>query len=252
MRTHENTTQNLYESMTVKDIVLQNYKAVEVMEKYGIDFCCKGKKEINAALEEKQIDRDRFFNELNNVYLTKPASNERFEKWDLVFLYQYIVNNHHAYVKEAIPRILAHTNKVASRHGEKYPFLYEVNSLFEKVANELTSHMDKEEKILFPLVKYIIDCKKFNEKPKNNGYGTIKAPITKMEQEHDSAGELLYKIRELTSNYTLPKDACTTFYITYQELDEFEKDLHKHVHLENNILFPQAIQIEEELLNTRN
>lgn len=252
MRTHESTSQNIYQSMTVKDIVLHNFRTVEIMEKYGIDFCCKGKKEITKALEENSIDRESFFKELDNIYLTDSTNDERFETWDLVFLSQYIVNNHHTYVKEAIPRLLAHTNKVAGRHGEKYPYLHEVNNLFIKVANEMTSHMDKEEKILFPLVKYIIDCKKFNEKPKNNGYGTIKAPITKMEQEHDSAGELLYKIRELTSNYTLPKDACTTFYITYQELDEFEKDLHKHVHLENNILFPQAIQIEEELLNTRN
>jgi len=248
MRTHENTSYNIYRSMTVKDIVLNNFKTVEIMEKYGIDFCCKGKKEITKALDEKNIDRESFFQELDNVYLTNSNNVERFETWDLIFLSQYIVNNHHTYVKEAIPRILTHTNKVANRHGEKYPFLHEVNDLFVKVANEMTLHMDKEEKILFPLVKYIVDCKKFNERPKNQGYGSIKAPIMKMEQEHDLAGELLSKIRNVTHNFNLPEDACTTFYITYQELDEFEKDLHKHVHLENNILFPQAIKIEEELL----
>lgn len=252
MRIHESNTQpNLYEKMIIKDIVLQNFKAVEVMEKYGIDFCCKGKKPINAALEEKNIDKKMFFAELDVVASQYTQSDMRFENWDLVFLTQYIVNNHHSYVRESLPRITAHVNKISERHGDRYPFLYEVNHLFLHVTEEMTSHMEKEEKILFPLIKYLADCKRFEERPKNEGYGTVKSPILKMEQEHDSAGEALYKIREITNNYTLPADACTTYNITYKELEEFERDLHKHVHLENNILFPRAIELEEELLKIK-
>lgn len=246
-----NNSSDIYGKMVIKDLVLKNFKAVEVMEKYGIDFCCNGKKEIGSALEEKKIDLAKFYDELEEVISQRVDPNTRFESWELTFLCQYIVNNHHAYVKEAIPRITAHVNKVANKHGGRYPYLLEVASLFSTIANEMTSHMLKEEKILFPLIKYIVDCKNFNERPKNEGYGSIKNPINKMEQEHDSAGEILQQIRELTNNYDLPEDACTTFSITYQELDEFEKDLHKHIHLENNILFPKSIALEEVLMQIK-
>jgi regulator of cell morphogenesis and NO signaling len=234
--------------MMIKDIVVNNFKAAEVMEKYGIDFCCKGKRELKIALDEKKIDESKFLKDLEQAILKPSASEERYENWELYFLTQYIVNKHHSYVKEAIPRITAHVDKVADRHGEKYPFLIEVRDLFHSVANEMTSHMMKEERILFPLIKYITDCRRFNEKPKNEGYNSVKGPINQMEYEHDSAGSAMQSIRELTNNYKLPDDACTTFTVTYQELDEFEKDLHKHVHLENNILFPGIIRIEEELM----
>jgi regulator of cell morphogenesis and NO signaling len=126
--------------------------------------------------------------------------------------------------------------------------LSEVQNLFTKVAEEMKSHMMKEEQILFPLIKYLAETQKFNEKPKTGGFGTIKNPIRQMEAEHVSAGNAMDTIRKFTSNYVLPDDACTTFQVTYQELDEFEKDLHKHVHLENNILFPRAIELEELLI----
>ncbi len=237
-----------FESMIVKDIVLQNFKAAGVMEKYGIDFCCKGKRPLNEALSEKKINHDQFMNELQQTLKISTIDEERFEHWDLHFLSQYIVNNHHSYVRQSIPVIHEHLAKINNVHGYKYAYLQKILQEFYDIAGELIGHMQKEEKVLFPLIKYIEDSKRFNEKPKTEGYGTVKNPIKKMEAEHAGAGRGLENIRALTNNYYLPADACTTFKVTFSELDHFEKDLHKHVHLENNILFPKAIALEEELL----
>ncbi len=232
----------------IKDIVIENFRAAELFEKYGIDFCCNGNSLLHEALEEKQISDENFFKELNKLSRFLTSENSRYNEWDLNFLAQYIVNNHHSYIRKAIPEITTHLQKVLNAHGSKYSYLSEVQNLFTKVAEEMKSHMMKEEQILFPLIKYLAETQKFNEKPKTGGFGTIKNPIRQMEAEHVSAGNAMDTIRKFTSNYVLPDDACTTFQVTYQELDEFEKDLHKHVHLENNILFPRAIELEELLI----
>ncbi|MHB8905429.1 MAG: iron-sulfur cluster repair di-iron protein [Melioribacteraceae bacterium] len=240
---------NDFSQLKVKDVVTENFHAVELFEKLGIDFCCNGNRPLQEALKEKQISNNKFLEELNKVNQSISSESQRYSEWDLNFLTQYIVNNHHAYVKKAIPEITAHLMKVNHAHGKKYSYIAEVQNTFALVAEEMMSHMMKEERILFPIIKYLTESQRFNEKPKTGGYGTIKNPIRQMEAEHVSAGSAMEKIRALTNNYTLPADACTTFQVTYKELDEFEKDLHKHVHLENNILFPRAIELEENLMN---
>lgn len=237
-----------FSKIKVKDVVTENFHAAELFEKLGIDFCCNGNRPLQEALEEKHISDVKFFEELNKVSQSISSENQRYTEWDLNFLAQYIVNNHHTYVRNAIPDINAHLQKVYNVHGEKYSYIAEVQNIFTLVAEEMMSHMMKEERILFPLIKYLTKTQKFSEKPKTGGFGTIKNPIRQMEAEHVSAGGAMEKIRTLTNNYLLPEDACTTFQVTYKELDEFEKDLHKHVHLENNILFPRAIALEEKLI----
>jgi regulator of cell morphogenesis and NO signaling len=234
--------------LLVKDLVTENFHAAELFEKLGIDFCCRGNRPLREALNEKQISEAKFLEELNRVNQSASADNQRYSEWDLNFLAQYIVNNHHGYVKNSIPVITAHIEKVLNAHGKKYPYIEEVQKEFSLVANEMINHMAKEEKILFPLIRYLVDTKNFGEKPKNAGYGTIRNPIRQMESEHVSAGGAMERIRNLTSGYSLPADACTTFRVTFEELNEFESDLHKHVHLENNILFPRAIELEETLM----
>ncbi|MBA4406745.1 iron-sulfur cluster repair di-iron protein [bacterium] len=234
-----------FSKIKVKDVVTENSHASELFEKYGIDFCCNGNRSLQDALAEKEISNSEFLEELNKVNQSISSENQRYAEWDLNFLTQYIVNHHHAYVKSAIPEITAHLQKVYNAHVEKHPYIAEVQNTFSLVAEEMINHMMKEERILFPLIKYLTDTQKFNEKPKTGGFGTIKNPIRQMEAEHVSAGGAMEKIRTLTNNYSLPEDACATFQVTYKELNEFEKDLHKHVHLENNILFPRAIRLEE-------
>lgn len=233
----------------VKDLLITNIKAAHVFEKHGIDFCCKGNRPLKEACDEKNVSVETILSELNNLDNTKDRTDEnRYESWDLKFLSDYIVNNHHSYVRNAIPQLLPHLEKVAFKHGNKYPQLKDVESLFNSVAEELFSHMHKEEKILFHVIRYLEDCKKFNERPKMSGFKTVKHPIDAMEAEHSNAGSAMEKIRKLTGGFTPPEDACNTFKLTYKELEDFEKDLHIHVHLENNILFPKAIELEQELI----
>jgi regulator of cell morphogenesis and NO signaling len=237
-----------YLEMKVKDIVIENFKTASLFESLGIDYCCGGNQPLKEALEKNKISNDNFTVELNKITQSSETETPRYGEWDLIFLTQYIINNHHSYVKNAIPRITGLLQKVQNAHGNKYSYIADIQNVFSKVADEMTNHMMKEERILFPLIKYLTETQKFNEKPKTGGFGTIKNPIKQMETEHVSAGGAMETIRTITNNYSLPDDACTTFKVTYKELDEFEKDLHKHVHLENNILFPRAIELEELLM----
>ena len=235
-----------YRVMKVGDIVAENFRAASLFENFGIDYCCNGNLMLKDALDKNKISSNEFAVELNKV--NQSTETPRYNQWDLIFLTNYIINNHHSYVRASLPHITKLLQKVQAAHGSKYLYLADVQNVFNQVADEMTSHMMKEERILFPLIKYLAETQKFNEKPKTGGFGTIKNPIMQMEAEHVSAGGAMEIIRSLTNNYSLPEDACTTFKVTYKELDAFEKDLHKHVHLENNILFPKAIELEELLL----
>jgi regulator of cell morphogenesis and NO signaling len=234
----------------VKDFLTANIKAAHVFEKHGIDFCCKGNRSLKEACDEKNVSVKTILAELNSLDNTEEIVDEnRYENWSLRFLSDYIIDHHHFYVRKAVPQILSHLEKVVIKHGNKYPSLKMIKSIFNSVAEELFHHMMKEEKLLFHVVRYLEDCKRFDERPRIQGFKTIKIPIEAMETEHSNAGEAMDKIRNLTKNYTPPADACDTFKLTYKELEDFEKDLHIHVHLENNILFPKAIELEQELLN---
>ena len=243
-----NSQISINDNSIIKEIVANNFQTAKVFEKHKIDFCCNGNRPLKDAAKGKEISITKLITDLQNTLNTDNGSSERYDDWGLVFLSNYIVNNHHSYVKEAIPRIQSHLNKVESKHGESHPYMIQVNKLFQQISKEMISHMSKEEKILFPIVKYLEGCETFKEKPRTGGYGTIKSPIASLENEHNGAGNIMEEIRNITNNYNLPGDACTTFTLTYKELEEFEKDLHKHVHLENNILFPKSIKLETELL----
>ena len=247
LNSYRETAGNLKNAL-LRDIVTENFHTAAVFEKFGLDFCRNGNRPLNEACEKKGVNPEQVIDELGNVMGTEAKDDNHYDRWELDFLIDYIVNNHHSYVRKAIPQITAHTGKVAAVHGDKYPFLHEVKSIFDEIAAEMQSHMQKEETILFKVIKYLVESKKFNERPRTGGFGTVKNPINAMEAEHDGAGNKVEAIRQLTNDYKLPDDACSTFELTYKELEEFEKDLHKHVHLENNILFPKAIKLEEDLL----
>ncbi|MCK9280736.1 MAG: iron-sulfur cluster repair di-iron protein [Melioribacteraceae bacterium] len=244
------TNTNLAEKK-VKEFVVENFKTAKLFEKYGIDYCCNGNRSLKDSLSGKSIEMNTFIPELEKILGENKNDDQVFSAMDLITLSQYIVNNHHKYVKEAIPLIEAHLDKVVNAHSKNHPELISIRQEFSILSAEMLTHMDKEEKILFPLIKYLVDSKKYNETPKSSGYGTVQNPIRKMEQEHQSAGNEMEKIRNYSDDYKLPEDACTTYTVTYKELEEFEKDLFKHIHLENNILFPKAIELENELLNLK-
>jgi len=224
---------------TLAFIVSNNHQAVPVLEKYDLDFCCKGKRTLAEACMEKGLAVEPIAEELEQRMNTRQTSSMPFTAMNAEQLIGHILVHHHFYVKQSLPNILSHLEKVAQKHGEHYPQMVKVLHLFNEISEEMTSHMQKEEEILFPRIKEI-EALNSTETRRKFTEGYISAPIQVMELEHDHAGELLYRIRELTNNYTAPADACTTFKISLAELKEFEEDLHRHVHLENNLLFPLA------------
>lgn len=229
---------------TLATIVTNNHFTVPVLEKYHLDFCCKGKRTLAEACKEKGLSVETICEELEKSINTQQSSKMPFTAMTAEQLISYILIHHHFYVKQSMPTILGHLEKVAFKHGDRFPYMVEVLNLFKEIKEEMTAHMYKEESILFPRIKEV-ETLSMQKQNKNLSGGYISAPVHTMEQEHEHAGDLLYKIRELTNTYTAPEEACTTFQVCLAELKEFEEDLHRHVHLENNLLFPLA----EKLLN---
>ncbi len=235
---------------TIRDIVTSDFRTAAVFQKYGLDFCCGGGVTVGEACDEAGLDRHPIEREILSVLDTPRDGTPDFKSWELDFLADYIVSNHHSYIRRVLPVMRHHADKVARVHGVRHPETVEIASLFNELANELETHMMKEEGILFPYVKTLVAAGRRGEPVVPPMFGTIGNPINVMEIEHDAAGEALHEIRRLSSGYTLPDDACTTYSVLYQELSEFEADLHRHVHLENNILFPRTIELEQELMGS--
>ncbi len=235
------------ENKTVAECVAENYKVADIFKKRGIDFCCGGKVLVKDVCKKKNINYEDIKNEIQNID-NKVEWIEDFNSWDLDLLSAYIINKHHKYVIENIPIISEYADKVAKVHGHYYTETIEINKLFEQVSDELTKHMCKEEHILFPYIDELSNAKKNNTTVNTPPFGTIQNPINMMEAEHEDAGKIENSIAQLSNDYTPPEEACNTYRVLYAKLKEFEDDLHQHIHLENNILFPKAIQLEKELL----
>lgn len=234
-------------SRTLSEIVKDNFRTAAVFEKYNLDFCCNGKRTLADACTEKGINSEDIINEIKSLADSVAEGKIRPDDWEPDFLVSYIINNHHSYVNRMLPVISAHTQKVASKHGENHPETKQVAEIFASINFEMKHHMMKEEKILFPHIIKLVGLSGYGVGESTPYFGTIKNPIAMMEAEHQSAGDGMSEIRNLTNNYTPPEDACETYKIALNELKEFEENLHKHVHLENNILFPKAIKLEESL-----
>ena len=232
---------------TVADLVTENIKTAHIFKKYGIDFCCGGGISIERACAKKGVDYQTLADELMQVSSSDRAYN--YKSWSADFLIDHIINVHHVYVEENLPLLLQYSDKVMKVHGLHDSELVEINNLVQTVAGELAAHMKKEELILFPFVKKMILAQKEGIMLPRPSFGTVFSPIAMMEEEHDAAGELFREIAELSNNYTPPSHACNTYKAFYAKLEEFENDLHLHVHLENNILFPKAKQMEKEIFN---
>jgi regulator of cell morphogenesis and NO signaling len=228
----------------LKDIVGTDFRAAGVFEKYGLDFCCQGATALGAACEAKGLDTEALARELAQALATPDPSQPRYAEWDADVLITHILTTHHVYVRNAIPTIITHVDKVGTVHGANHPEAVTVCDIFHQLANELWNHMGKEENVLFPHIKALAVAKREGTAAPAPHFGTVRNPISMMLTEHDAAGEGCKRIRELTNNYTAPDDACTTYRVLYQELAAFEADLHQHVYLENSILFPKAVELE--------
>jgi regulator of cell morphogenesis and NO signaling len=238
-------------SLSLAQIVNSNHKAASVFEKYHLDFCCKGKRSLEQACMEQQLTVSQITGELENIFGNESnTSTIDFDKMNLAQLSDYIVQTHHAYVKNEMPQIYAYLQKVSSKHGERHPELYKIFKTFAAVKEEMESHMNKEELVLFPRIKDLQKMADDENAKLQLNITYLQSPITVMEQEHDHAGTLLNDIRIFSNDYAPPPDACTTYRLCFAALEAFELDLHQHVHLENNILFPKAIGMFGELQTT--
>ncbi len=234
--------------MTLSEIVTKNFKTSKVFEKYELDFCCKGNKNFIEACNEKGVDSETVYEEILETEKTHADSDLKFNDWELDFLVDYIVSNHHNYIRESIPVISAHAEKVVNAHDKNPPELTKISEIFTALSRELSQHLMKEEQILFPYIKNLAKVKNDNSKFELPYFSTVANPIRMMEAEHVSAGTEMNEIRSLSKNYLIPQDACNTFQVFYKELKEFEEDLHKHIYLENGLLFPKSIELENKLL----
>lgn len=224
---------------TIGELVAKDFRKAEIFKKFKIDFCCGGKKTLSQVCKEKKLDLLAIEKEIKQNDIQVGLASQNYNEWTLSFLVDYIVNTHHSYVKSAIPVLLQYTDKVSKVHGKEHPEVIQIATIFKEIADELTSHLFKEEKVLFPYIKALE-----NSEAENPGFGSISNPIRMMEDEHETVGELFYLISELSTNYTAPDDACATYKVSYLKLKEFEDDLHQHIHLENNILFPKSKALE--------
>ena len=227
----------------VGDLVAHDYRTATVFKNNKIDFCCKGNRSIEEVCNQQNIQEEPLIEELNAIVSSTDSTGENFQNWDLDLLVDYIEKKHHRYVRSRIPELLSYIEKVARVHGERHPELIEIRRLFFSSAQDLASHMQKEENILFPYIKKLVSEDPL-EKP---AFGSAVNPIQMMKSEHDNEGERFRAIARLSQEYTPPEDACTTYRVAFAMLKEFEEDLHKHIHLENNILFPRAIKAEKNI-----
>jgi regulator of cell morphogenesis and NO signaling len=221
---------------SVGEIVTSDFRTAEIFRKAGIDFCCGGDKKLNDACTDSGVPCSDLIVELNEMIMSPAGSTPDYKTWDPVFLSDYIINTHHNYVKRILPVLVSYSMKIVSAHGSGHPELALTNDLISKLNEDLSTHMNKEETVLFPAIKEAFGTQ--SEKTA----GIIKSEISSLRSEHDNAGKLMDEIRIITSGYRVPGDACNTYSLTFKLLQQFEDDLHVHVHLENNILFPGVLK----------
>lgn len=223
--------------LTVGEIVANDFRASSIFKNAGIDFCCGGKQSLEEACLEKDVSKEVLTSQLEDLQNEPQSNSHNFKEWEPGFLCDYIVNTHHKFVEKNLPDLVFYTNKIASVHGDHHPELIEVAHLFNNINDELVPHMKNEEEILFPAIKEVVLTNSSEAKK------AIVTEITRMLGEHDAAGKAMDTINQITKSYLVPEDGCATYQVSFKLLQQFEDDLHVHIHLENNILFPRALEL---------
>lgn len=238
---------NITENDTLGEVVAQDNRTALVFKSYGMNYCCGGKDKIEEACKEKKVESRRLINELKQFIDTSTEKKIEYNEWSLSDLANYIEKTHHRYCDAKISEIKPYLEKIVEEHGTDFPELTEIKELFLETAGEMTTHMKKEELILFPFIRKMEKAKENKEPLLVPHFKTVENPITMMLEDHSDEGARFEKIRTLSGNYKIPENACYIHKITIALLQQFEEDLHQHIHLENNILFPKAIELEKEL-----
>jgi len=227
---------------TVREVVLENPAAARIFEKLGIDYCCGGGQSLEDACARARVPVESIE---ESLHAAEPATGERDWRTEPLFeLIAHIQETHHRYTRDELRRLGPLFEKVCSAHGRNHPELFGMQTTFEGVAHELRMHMMKEEAMLFPYIVRMEEAVVAHEPVLPPPFGAVRNPVAMMMREHDDAGTALRDLREASQGYAVPPDACLSYRTLYQALAAFEADLHQHIHLENNILFPRAVEME--------
>lgn len=232
---------------TIGEYVALDYRTATLFQKHGIDFCCKGGRTIEQVCEKKEVTPEEIRAGLDQIMGgAQGGGTIDYKSWPIDLLVDYVEKKHHRYVEATTPTLIQFLEKLCSVHGGRHPELFEITEEFTASAHELAAHMKKEELILFPHIRKMVNSQLTGQELGEPHFGTVRNPITMMMNEHEVEGERFRKIAELTDNYTAPADGCTTYRVAFALLKEFELDLHLHIHLENNIIFKHAMEMEKE------
>ncbi|MEX2600243.1 MAG: iron-sulfur cluster repair di-iron protein [Balneolaceae bacterium] len=234
------TNQPIQPDTSVGEIVARNYHAAGVFREAGLDFCCCGGISLKAACEKRNLDLNEMLERLEKIGKSDTSGDENYIAWEPGHLIDHIESTHHRFVRTKTEEIGAYAAKVARVHGERHPENVEIYHRFMELSQELLQHLKSEEEIVFPLIREVWKMRMSGEKVYREVIDELENQLALMEEEHEGAGSEMAEIRKLSNTYTPPAEACATYRILYQNLAGFEQDLHKHVHLENNILFKKA------------
>jgi regulator of cell morphogenesis and NO signaling len=238
---------NITSETKVGDLAAANPRATQVLEQAGVDYCCGGQKSLHDACLHADVSEEQILERLRENQASVGESDRNWIAAPLGDLTEHIRSKHHAYVREAVRRIQPLAAKVKGKHGANHPEIADVEALFAEVAKEMIAHMQKEERILFPYIEAVEQAANGNDSVERPFFQTVRNPVHMMMQEHDAAAAVVRNIREKSAGYAAPADACMSYQALYRELLQFETDLHQHVHLENNILFPRAVELESKV-----
>lgn len=238
---------NISQNTLVGELVKLNFKTASIFQDNNIDYCCGGNKTISEACKSTGLEPEELIGQMELITEQNDAESQYINGLSLEELSNYIVKRHHNYVRESIPPLRKNLEKICQVHGDHHPELFEINRIFTESSGDLIMHMQKEELMLFPFIRRMELSSKNGASLPKSPFGPVSNPISKMLAEHQQEGDRFEQISKLSGNYNIPEDACTTYEITLKQLQYFENDLHRHIHLENNILFPKAIELEKNL-----
>jgi regulator of cell morphogenesis and NO signaling len=235
---------NLQPTQTLSEIAAQSPEAVRILEDRGIDYCCGGARSLAEACQEKGVDWTQVAQAIEAASARASVSHQDWTKATLATLIRHILTTHHQYLRDAFPRLSDRLARVQNAHVRDAAVLTPLGEVYGALREELEQHMWKEERILFPFVERMETAVNQGAPASRPPFGTFQNPIGVMQHEHEDAGRALTEIRRLTQDFTPPSHACDTYRALYTGLAELERDLHQHIHLENNILFPRALALE--------
>lgn len=233
-----------YNEENISTIVTRDFRASDIFRKYGIDFCCGGMQPLQQVCREKKLDTEQIISALKQLEISRNGTEMVYDSWEIDFLADFILNTHHRFAISELPVLQSLLTQLCQTHGHHHPELFEVKQLLDASAAALMKHMEKEEVILFPYIKELLS---FRNHPLQHEYPVIEPsdnPLNEMMEEHVTEGERFSEMARLTHQYEVPADGCNTYLVAMKKLDTFEKDLHRHIHLENNILFPKTLALE--------